>query len=100
NTENLYLLRQNHLEIENEVRELTSEILTAHGRNASKPVTHSEVPFVQGILPEVPGRLQWWSRFSNLGKDHASRNPHRPISLLLSKQTGGKNHFHQTKMTF
>ncbi|GFW16031.1 probable RNA-directed DNA polymerase from transposon X-element [Trichonephila clavipes] len=33
-------------EIENEVRELTSEILTAHG-NASKPVTHSEVPFVQ-----------------------------------------------------
>ncbi|GFW27253.1 probable RNA-directed DNA polymerase from transposon X-element [Trichonephila clavipes] len=39
-------------EIENEVRELTSEILTAHG-NASKPVTHSEVPFVQGELKHL-----------------------------------------------
>ncbi|GFV69343.1 uncharacterized protein TNCV_788701, partial [Trichonephila clavipes] len=37
---------QLHPEIENEVEQLTSEILTAHG-NASKPVTHSEVPFVQ-----------------------------------------------------
>ncbi|GFV78692.1 RNA-directed DNA polymerase from mobile element jockey [Trichonephila clavipes] len=47
NTENLYLHNASSTsEIENEVRELTREILTAHG-NASKPVTHSEVPFVQ-----------------------------------------------------
>ncbi|GFW49344.1 hypothetical protein TNCV_3058531 [Trichonephila clavipes] len=37
-------------EIENEVRELTSEILTAHG-NASKPVTHSKSHLCR-ILPE------------------------------------------------
>ncbi|GFV15155.1 hypothetical protein TNCV_2959981, partial [Trichonephila clavipes] len=41
-----------HLRNENEVRELTSEILTAHGY-ASKPVTHSEVPFVQGELKHL-----------------------------------------------
>ncbi|GFT51141.1 uncharacterized protein TNCV_4817411 [Trichonephila clavipes] len=35
-----------------EVRDLTSEILTAHG-NASKPVTHLEVPFVQGELKHL-----------------------------------------------
>ncbi|GFS64220.1 probable RNA-directed DNA polymerase from transposon X-element [Trichonephila clavipes] len=53
NTENLYLHKASSTsEIENEVRELTSEILTAHG-NASKPVTHSEVPFVQGELKHL-----------------------------------------------
>ncbi|GFU45315.1 hypothetical protein TNCV_4236841 [Trichonephila clavipes] len=52
-TENLYLHKASSTsEIENEVRELTSEILTAHG-NASKPVTHSEVPFVQGELKHL-----------------------------------------------
>ncbi|GFW82904.1 probable RNA-directed DNA polymerase from transposon X-element [Trichonephila clavipes] len=40
------------IEIENQVRDLTSEILTAHG-NASKPVTHSEVPFVQSELKHL-----------------------------------------------
>ncbi|GFV62662.1 probable RNA-directed DNA polymerase from transposon X-element [Trichonephila clavipes] len=53
NTENLYLHKASSTsEIENEVRELTSEILTAHGY-ASKPVTHSEVPFVQGELKHL-----------------------------------------------
>ncbi|GFV19637.1 probable RNA-directed DNA polymerase from transposon X-element [Trichonephila clavipes] len=52
-TENLYLhTARSTSEIENEVRDLTSEIVTAH-RNASKPVTHSEVPFVQGELKHL-----------------------------------------------
>ncbi|GFW16687.1 probable RNA-directed DNA polymerase from transposon X-element [Trichonephila clavipes] len=52
-TENLYLhTARSTSEIENEVRDLTSEILTAHG-NASKPVTHWEVPFVQGELKHL-----------------------------------------------
>ncbi|GFT36956.1 uncharacterized protein TNCV_175031 [Trichonephila clavipes] len=52
-TENLYLhTASSTIEIENQVRDLTSEILTTHG-NASKPVTHSEVPFVQGELKHL-----------------------------------------------
>ncbi|GFU76583.1 uncharacterized protein TNCV_1940711 [Trichonephila clavipes] len=52
-TENLNLhTARSTSEIENEVRDLTSEILTPHG-NASKPVTHSEVPFVQGELKHL-----------------------------------------------
>ncbi|GFU04194.1 probable RNA-directed DNA polymerase from transposon X-element [Trichonephila clavipes] len=39
-------------EIESQVRELTSEILAAHA-NASRPMTHSEPPFVQGELKQL-----------------------------------------------
>ncbi|GFY78985.1 uncharacterized protein TNIN_315701 [Trichonephila inaurata madagascariensis] len=39
-------------EIESQVRDLTSEILTAHDI-ASKPATHSELPFVQGELKHL-----------------------------------------------
>ncbi|GFS43004.1 uncharacterized protein TNIN_267381, partial [Trichonephila inaurata madagascariensis] len=35
-----------------QVRDLTCEILTAH-RNASKPMSHSELPFVQGELKHL-----------------------------------------------
>ncbi|GFS58111.1 uncharacterized protein TNIN_430381, partial [Trichonephila inaurata madagascariensis] len=38
--------------MESHVRELTSEILTAHV-TASKPATHSELPFVQGELKQL-----------------------------------------------
>ncbi|GFU08803.1 probable RNA-directed DNA polymerase from transposon X-element [Trichonephila clavipes] len=52
-TENLYLhTTSSTIEIETQVRDLTSEILTAHEK-ASKPVTHSEVPFVQGELKHL-----------------------------------------------
>ncbi|GFT37770.1 uncharacterized protein TNCV_4128501 [Trichonephila clavipes] len=52
-TENLYLhTASSTIEIETQVRDLTSEILTAHEK-ASKPVTHSEVPFVQGELKHL-----------------------------------------------
>ncbi|GFT72118.1 uncharacterized protein TNCV_2272231 [Trichonephila clavipes] len=52
-TENLYLhTASSTIEIENQVRDLASEILTAHEK-ASKPVTHSEVPFVQGVLKHL-----------------------------------------------
>ncbi|GFU51739.1 uncharacterized protein TNCV_1202831 [Trichonephila clavipes] len=48
NTENCYLPQASSTpEIESQLRELTSEILTAHA-NASKPMIHSEKPFVQG----------------------------------------------------
>ncbi|GFW42293.1 RNA-directed DNA polymerase from mobile element jockey [Trichonephila clavipes] len=39
-------------EIESQVNDLTSEILTAHG-NASKPMIHREPPFVQGELKQL-----------------------------------------------
>ncbi|GFS61594.1 probable RNA-directed DNA polymerase from transposon X-element [Trichonephila clavipes] len=52
-TENLYLhTASSTIEIENQVRDLTSEILTTH-KKASKPVTHLEVPFVQGELKHL-----------------------------------------------
>ncbi|GFW81629.1 uncharacterized protein TNCV_2883061 [Trichonephila clavipes] len=52
-TENLYLhTASSTIEIESQVRDLTSEILTAHEKT-SKPVTHSEVAFVQGELKHL-----------------------------------------------
>ncbi|GFW21083.1 uncharacterized protein TNCV_2703231 [Trichonephila clavipes] len=39
-------------EIESQVRELTSEILAAHTK-ASRPMTHSEPPYVQGELKQL-----------------------------------------------
>ncbi|GFY27890.1 probable RNA-directed DNA polymerase from transposon X-element [Trichonephila clavipes] len=53
NTENCYLSQASSTpEIESQIRELTSEILTAHA-NASKPMIHSEPPFVQGELKHL-----------------------------------------------
>ncbi|GFV39436.1 probable RNA-directed DNA polymerase from transposon X-element [Trichonephila clavipes] len=53
NTENLYLPQASStLEIESQVRELSSEILSAHVK-ASRPMTHSEPPFVQGELKHL-----------------------------------------------
>ncbi|GFS68359.1 uncharacterized protein TNCV_3000431 [Trichonephila clavipes] len=53
NTENCHLPHATStLEIESQVRELTSEILAAHA-NASRPMTHSEPPFVQGELKQL-----------------------------------------------
>ncbi|GFU36815.1 uncharacterized protein TNCV_1920261 [Trichonephila clavipes] len=52
-TKNLYLHTASSTnEIEYQVRDLTSEILATHEK-ASKPVTHSEVPFVQGELKHL-----------------------------------------------
>ncbi|GFW82612.1 uncharacterized protein TNCV_3491841 [Trichonephila clavipes] len=49
-TENIYLPQANSTaEIESQIRELSSEILDAHVK-ASRPMTHSEPPFVQGEL--------------------------------------------------
>ncbi|GFY41154.1 uncharacterized protein TNIN_450121, partial [Trichonephila inaurata madagascariensis] len=53
NTENCLLPKASSTqEIESQVRDLTSEILTAHD-TASKPATHSELPFVQGELKHL-----------------------------------------------
>ncbi|GFV80042.1 probable RNA-directed DNA polymerase from transposon X-element [Trichonephila clavipes] len=53
NNDNLYLPQANSTpEIESQVNDLTSEILTAHG-NASKPMIHREPPFVQGELKQL-----------------------------------------------
>ncbi|GFU07195.1 uncharacterized protein TNCV_4946701 [Trichonephila clavipes] len=53
NNDNLYLPQANSTpEIESQVNDLTSEILTAHG-NASKPMIHREPPFVQGELKHL-----------------------------------------------
>ncbi|GFS91129.1 uncharacterized protein TNCV_2214741 [Trichonephila clavipes] len=53
NTENCYLPQATSTpEIESQVRELTSEILTAHAK-ASRQMTHSEPPFVQGELKHL-----------------------------------------------
>ncbi|GFS80305.1 probable RNA-directed DNA polymerase from transposon X-element [Trichonephila clavipes] len=53
NNENLYLPQASSIpEIESQVRDLTSEILTAHAK-ASKPMTHLEPPFVQGELKHL-----------------------------------------------
>ncbi|GFY77781.1 putative RNA-directed DNA polymerase from transposon X-element [Trichonephila inaurata madagascariensis] len=53
NTENCFLPKASSTqEIESQVRDLTSEILTAHD-TASKPATHSELPFVQGELKQL-----------------------------------------------
>ncbi|GFY56063.1 uncharacterized protein TNIN_348841 [Trichonephila inaurata madagascariensis] len=53
NTENCFLPKTSSTqEIESQVRDLTSEILTAHD-TASKPETHSELPFVQGELKNL-----------------------------------------------
>ncbi|GFU83978.1 uncharacterized protein TNCV_4517701 [Trichonephila clavipes] len=50
NTENLYLPQASSTsEIESQVRELSSEILNAHVK-ASRPMIHSEPPYVQGEL--------------------------------------------------
>ncbi|GFW96779.1 uncharacterized protein TNCV_2848351 [Trichonephila clavipes] len=52
-TENLYLPQESSTaEIESQVRELSSEILNAHVK-ASRPMTHSEPPFVQGELKHL-----------------------------------------------
>ncbi|GFY34143.1 probable RNA-directed DNA polymerase from transposon X-element [Trichonephila clavipes] len=52
-TENLYLPQANSTaEIESQVRELSSEILNAHVK-ASRPMTHSEPPYVQGELKHL-----------------------------------------------
>ncbi|GFX52608.1 probable RNA-directed DNA polymerase from transposon X-element [Trichonephila clavipes] len=49
-TENIYLPQASSTsEIESQVRELSSEILNAHVK-ASRPMTHSELPYVQGEL--------------------------------------------------
>ncbi|GFV20505.1 RNA-directed DNA polymerase from mobile element jockey [Trichonephila clavipes] len=51
NTDNCYLPQATSTpKIESQVRELPSEILTAHA-NASRPMTHSEPPFVQVHIP-------------------------------------------------
>ncbi|GFU63041.1 probable RNA-directed DNA polymerase from transposon X-element [Trichonephila clavipes] len=53
NNDNLYFPQANSTpEIESQVNDLTSEILTAHG-NASKPMIHREPPFVQGELKQL-----------------------------------------------
>ncbi|GFV40596.1 probable RNA-directed DNA polymerase from transposon X-element [Trichonephila clavipes] len=53
NNDNLYLPQANSTpEIESQVKDLTSEILTAH-TNASKPMIHREPPFVQGELKHL-----------------------------------------------
>ncbi|GFX94158.1 uncharacterized protein TNCV_4292031 [Trichonephila clavipes] len=53
NTENCYLPQATSTpEIESQVRELTSEILAAHAK-ASRPMTHSEPPYVQGELKHL-----------------------------------------------
>ncbi|GFW53057.1 RNA-directed DNA polymerase from mobile element jockey [Trichonephila clavipes] len=53
NNDNLYFHEASSThEIESQVRELTSEILIAHEK-ASKPVNHSELPFVQGELKHL-----------------------------------------------
>ncbi|GFW10230.1 probable RNA-directed DNA polymerase from transposon X-element [Trichonephila clavipes] len=53
NNENLYLPQARSTpEIESQVRDITSEILTAHAK-ASKPMNHSEPPFVQGELKHL-----------------------------------------------
>ncbi|GFT56158.1 RNA-directed DNA polymerase from mobile element jockey [Trichonephila clavipes] len=53
NNDNLYLPQANSTpEIESQVNDLTSEILTAHA-NASKPMIHREPPFVQGELKQL-----------------------------------------------
>ncbi|GFV08998.1 uncharacterized protein TNCV_3822401 [Trichonephila clavipes] len=53
NTENCYLPHATStLEIESQVRELSSEILAAHAK-ASRPMTHSEPPYVQGELKHL-----------------------------------------------
>ncbi|GFU17879.1 probable RNA-directed DNA polymerase from transposon X-element [Trichonephila clavipes] len=53
NTDNLYLPQASStLEIESQVRELSSEILNAHVK-ASRSMTHSEPPFVQGELKHL-----------------------------------------------
>ncbi|GFW15787.1 uncharacterized protein TNCV_3582851 [Trichonephila clavipes] len=50
NSENCHLPNATSTpEIESQVRDLTSEILAAHAK-ASRPMTHSEPPFVQGEL--------------------------------------------------
>ncbi|GFX36706.1 probable RNA-directed DNA polymerase from transposon X-element [Trichonephila clavipes] len=52
-TENLFLPQANSTaEIESQVRELSSEILNAHVK-ASRPMIHSEPPFVQGELKHL-----------------------------------------------
>ncbi|GFY16790.1 probable RNA-directed DNA polymerase from transposon X-element [Trichonephila clavipes] len=52
-TENIYLPQANSTaEIESQIRELSSEILDAHVK-ASRPMTHSEPPFVQGELKHL-----------------------------------------------
>ncbi|GFU67614.1 probable RNA-directed DNA polymerase from transposon X-element [Trichonephila clavipes] len=53
NTENCHLPHATSTpEIESQVRELTNEILAAHAK-ASRPMTHSEPPFVQGELKQL-----------------------------------------------
>ncbi|GFW16768.1 probable RNA-directed DNA polymerase from transposon X-element [Trichonephila clavipes] len=53
NTENLHLPQASStLEIESQVRELSSEILNAHVK-ASRPMTHSEPPYAQGELKHL-----------------------------------------------
>ncbi|GFT22351.1 transposable element Tc3 transposase [Trichonephila clavipes] len=53
NTENCHIPHATSTpEIESQVRELTSEILAAHAK-ASRPMTHSEPPFVQGELKQL-----------------------------------------------
>ncbi|GFV58140.1 probable RNA-directed DNA polymerase from transposon X-element [Trichonephila clavipes] len=53
NTENLYLPQASSTsEIESQVRELSSEILNAQVK-ASRPMTHSEPPYVQGELKHL-----------------------------------------------
>ncbi|GFT27601.1 putative RNA-directed DNA polymerase from transposon X-element [Trichonephila clavipes] len=53
NTENCHLPHATSTpEIESQVRELTSEILAAHAK-ASRPMTHSEPPYVQGELKQL-----------------------------------------------
>ncbi|GFU45536.1 probable RNA-directed DNA polymerase from transposon X-element [Trichonephila clavipes] len=53
NTENCHLPHATSTpEIESQVRELTSEILAAHAK-ASRPITHSEPPYVQGELKQL-----------------------------------------------
>ncbi|GFT46880.1 probable RNA-directed DNA polymerase from transposon X-element [Trichonephila clavipes] len=52
-TENIHLPQANSTsEIESQVRELSSEILNAHV-NASRPMTHSEPPYVHGELKHL-----------------------------------------------
>ncbi|GFU56463.1 uncharacterized protein TNCV_2609801 [Trichonephila clavipes] len=53
NTENCHLPHATSTpEIESQVRELTSEILAAHAK-ASRPMTHSEPPYVQSELKQL-----------------------------------------------
>ncbi|GFT01091.1 probable RNA-directed DNA polymerase from transposon X-element [Trichonephila clavipes] len=86
NNDNLYLPQANSTpEIESQVNDLTSEILTAHG-NASKPMIHREPPFCAGYFPNA------WKTAVVIpilkpGKNPKLAESHRPISLLpiLSK---------------